>query len=203
MTDSVAAFGFRIKSGWAALVLVGGPPDAPTLLDRKKVDLSDPTDAELRQPYHASTGVGLTDSATLGRRLKAIERYSSQSLARVVSHCKQAGHTLCGAGLVVGSDVDPDRIGNQHIRAHALEGRLFRRMVEEGMARGGLPCSAWVERTLFGAAAGQLGRSEAQVKKTVTELGRRASGGWRSDDKTAAVAAWLMLAARVLRERRV
>lgn len=173
--------------------LLGGPSQAPHLLDRRKVDLSDPADPELRQPYHAARGVGLAEGDTLARRLQAIEDFSQQSLSRVVGEYGNARNALCGAGLVVGSDVDPARIGNQHIRAHALEGRLFRRVVEAAMAGRGLSCSVWVERVLYGTAMQQLGRSEAQIKTVVTELGRGAIGGWRSDDKAAAVAAWLVL----------
>ncbi len=189
-----AGLGFRIKSGWATVVLLSGTPDAPELLDRRPVELSDPSHAELRQPYHAAMGVGLTDEATVRRRTEAIQRYSHDSLARLISDYRKEGIVLMGAGLVVGSDLDPERIGNQHIRAHALEGRLFRQVVQSAMDRAGLPCSAWVERTLYGAATQRLGRSEAQVRKAVTELGRpRPSGGWRSDDKMAAVAAWIVL----------
>jgi hypothetical protein len=188
-----AALGLRIKSGWAMAALLGGPSEAPRLLDRCKVDLSDPADPELRQPYHAARGVGLAEGDTLARRLQAIEDFSQQSLSRMVGEYERAGNALCGAGLVVGSDVDPARIGNQHIRAHALEGRLFRRVVEAAMAGRGLSCSVWVERVLYGTAMQQLGRSEAQIKTVVTELGRGAIGGWRSDDKAAAVAAWLVL----------
>jgi hypothetical protein len=173
--------------------LLGGPSEAPQLLDRRKVDLSDPADPALRQPYHAARGVGLAEGDTLARRLRAIEDFSERSLSRVVGEYKRAGNELCGAGLVIGSDVDPARIGNQHIRAHALEGRLFRRVVEAAMARLGLSCSSWVERVLYDTAKQQLGRSEVQIKTAVTELGRAAIGGWRSDDKAAAVAAWLVL----------
>ena len=35
------------------------------------------------------------------------------------------------AALVVGSQIDPANIANPHIRAHALEGRLFRSAVAE------------------------------------------------------------------------
>jgi hypothetical protein len=188
-----AGLGFRIKSGWTTVVLLGGTADGPELLDRRRVELSDPAHAELRQPYHAAMGVGLTDEVTVKRRTEAIQRYSDDSLTRMVSDFRNGGIVLTGAGLVVGSDLDPERIGNQHIRAHALEGRLFRQVVETAMARAGLPYSAWVERTLYGAAVQQLGQSEAQIRKAVTELGRRPSGGWRSDDKMAAVAAWLVL----------
>jgi hypothetical protein len=173
--------------------LLGGPSQAPHLLDRRKVDLSNPAAPELRQPYHAARGVGLAEGDTLARRLQAIEDFSQQSLSRVVGEYGNARNALCGAGLVVGSEVDPARIGNQHIRAHALEGRLFRRVVEAAMAGRGLSCSVWVERVLYGTAMQQLGRSEAQIKTVVTELGRGAIGGWRSDDKAAAVAAWLVL----------
>lgn len=173
--------------------LLAGPSEAPRLLDRRKVDLSDPGDPALRQPYHAARGVGLAEGDILARRLHAIEDFSQQSLSRVVGEYESAGNALCGAGLVIGSDVDPARIGNQHIRAHALEGRLFRRVVEAEMARRRLSCSAWVERVLYSTAMQQFGRSEVQIKTMVTELGRDAIGGWRSDDKAAAVAAWLVL----------
>jgi hypothetical protein len=188
-----AALGLRIKSGWAMAALLAGPSEAPRLLDRRKVDLSDPGDPALRQPYHAARGVGLAEGDILARRLHAIEDFSQQSLSRVVGEYESAGNALCGAGLVIGSDVDPARIGNQHIRAHALEGRLFRRVVEAEMARRRLSCSAWVERVLYSTAMQQFGRSEVQIKTMVTELGRDAIGGWRSDDKAAAVAAWLVL----------
>lgn len=98
------------------------------------------------------------------------------------------------AALVVGSDVDPDRIANQHIRAHAREGRLFRRVVEEAVRREGLACSIWIERALSGVAADRLERSEQDVKRAAAALGRAVAGGWRSDDKVAAVGAWIALA---------
>ena len=36
---------------------------------------------------------------------------------------RAAGHEVRSAGLVVGSEIDPAKITNPHIRAHALEGR--------------------------------------------------------------------------------
>jgi hypothetical protein len=192
MTD-VAALGFRIKSGWATAVLLGGPADVPHLLDRRRVDLSDPAEAVLRQPYHEAMGVGLTDNATLTRRIKAIEQYSRQSLSCVVIEYRRLARDLCGAGLVVGSDADPERIANQHIRAHASEGRLFRRVVQEAAEQEGLRCSIWVEKSVHQAASQAVGLTERQLKELLTRLGRQTNGGWRSDDKLAALAAWLVL----------
>ena len=37
-----AALGFRVKSGWAAVVLVTGPVGSPVLRDNRMIDLSEP-----------------------------------------------------------------------------------------------------------------------------------------------------------------
>src|SRR5205823_11690442 len=37
-----ATLGFRVKSGWAAAVLLAGPVESPQLLDRRVVQLCDP-----------------------------------------------------------------------------------------------------------------------------------------------------------------
>ncbi len=80
------------------------------------------------------------------------------------------------------------------MRAHALEGRLYRDVVEEGLAAAGLRCELLLERDLYSRAAERLGLRESALKKTVTELGRGVAGGWRAESKAAALAAWLTLA---------
>ena len=196
MIAARVVFGFRIKSGWATAVLLGGDVQRPQLMDRRAVDLSDPAHPELRQPHHAAMGRALADAVVFAQRKQAIEEYSRRSLSLVIGHYKDRGYSICGAGLVVGSDTDPDSIGNQHIRAHALEGRLFRQVVEDAMRCEGLACSIWTERQLYPAAASRLERSEADIKKTVTELGRGTCGGWRADEKAATVAAWLVVSSQ-------
>src|SRR5882762_8735351 len=58
---SLAALGFRVKSGWAAAVLLTGPVRSPQLCDVQRIDLSDPQLSETRQPYHAAMGKLETD----------------------------------------------------------------------------------------------------------------------------------------------
>jgi hypothetical protein len=83
-----------------------------------------------------------------------------------------AGHPLRGVGLVVGSLIDPERIANDHIRIHALEGQLFRRVVADAATRGRLPCSTWRDRDLYALAAGTLKQPERALRDRVTALGR-------------------------------
>jgi hypothetical protein len=63
-----AALGFRVKSGWAAVVLLTRLADAPQLAHVNRVELSDPRLPETRQPYHATTGKLETDFRIVNRR---------------------------------------------------------------------------------------------------------------------------------------
>src|SRR5438128_9731101 len=62
-----ATLGFRVKSGWAAAVLLAGPGESPQLLDRRVVQLCGPTVPECKQPYHAKMGRLQRDEARVER----------------------------------------------------------------------------------------------------------------------------------------
>lgn len=187
------ALGFRVKSGSATVVLLAGPVSAPRLVDRRRIDLSDPSVPDSRQPYHAGFGTAEGSVRKIARLVQVVEKHAYRSVAGALRDYRAMGFQPLSAGLVVGSEIDPEVIANPHIRAHASEGRLFRRATEDALRRLGLSCSTWVERSLYAGAARDLGQPEDRIRKVVAELGRGMSGGWRSDDKTAAVAAWLGL----------
>jgi hypothetical protein len=196
-----------VKSGWAATVLLIGSPASPRLAGSDRIDLSDPAIPESRQPYHAGFGTARGSGAELTRLVGSVRRFGARSVKSVIKTYATAGPALTGAGVVVGSLIDPGRIANQHIRIHALEGQLFRQVVEQALASGGLSCSIWRERDIYGAAAEALHQTEPRIRSTLAALGRGIGGPWRAEQKTAAVAAWLVLAAAgrppVVRKNRV
>src|SRR6202166_5474157 len=49
-----AALGFRVHSGWAALVAVAGPLAAPAVLARRRIELIDDASPGGAQPFHAA-----------------------------------------------------------------------------------------------------------------------------------------------------
>jgi hypothetical protein len=114
----------------------------------------------------------------------------------VIREYQTGGHRLLGAGVVVGSLIDPAKIANEHIRIHALEGRLFRGVVKDAATRSKLACSIWRERDLYEVAAGILNRPEPELRVLVAALGRAVAGSWRAEHKAAALSAWLVLAKR-------
>jgi hypothetical protein len=195
------AIGFTVKSGWACAVLLAGPTSSPRLVDSCRVELSDPAIPEARQPYHAGFGTARSAGPDLQRLVASVEHYGSRSVTRVIERYHPAGHDLRGAGVVVGSTGEPERISNAHIRIHALEGRLFRRVLEEAAARSQLPCSVWRERDLYASAPGMLGQPEQALRGAVTSMGRTVGGPWRAEQKAAALAAWLVLAGHTSRRK--
>ena len=80
-----AAPGFRVKSGWAAAVLLTGPIGSPALRDNRMIDLSDPRVPETRQPYHATFGQLETDAKKINRRTDIVHRITKQSITDLLS----------------------------------------------------------------------------------------------------------------------
>lgn len=191
---TATAIGFRVKSGWAMTVVVSGPVAAPTVLDVRRVDLSDPRVPESIQPFHqALERPGAGGSKAVTRLVTVVRDYSRSAVGAMLKEIG-ARTPLIGAGVVVGSQVDPASIGNDHIRAHAEEGRLFREAVVEAATDAGLTSIVISEKQLFAKAVATLERSEAELKQDLIALGRNISGGWRSEQKGAALAAWIVLA---------
>ena len=181
-----SALGFRVKSGWATTVLLAGPAKAPRVVDRRVTLLADPGDPEARQPFHAGLDTHESRAAQAVKRLvKAVERFAHRSVATLIAEYRAAGYRVRGAGIVVGSLVDPASIANDHIRAHAEEGRLFRVVVERAVRARRLPVRVVREKELYA--------TEARFRRRVAALGEAIEGPWRAEEKAAALAAWRML----------
>jgi len=188
------AVGFRIKSGWATTVLLAGPAKAPRVVDRRVTLLADPDDPETRQPFHAGLDTHESRAVPAVKRLvKAVERFAHRSIAGLIAEYRAAGHRIRGAGIVVGSLVDPASIANDHIRAHAEEGRLFRVVVEQALRAHRLPVRVHREKELYATAGRALGEAAARIKSRVATLGEAVDGHWRAEEKAAALGAWMAL----------
>jgi len=189
-----AALGFRVKSGWAMAVLIGGSASEPVVVDRRRIELADASVPESIQPFHAALDLPKAAGAKVVARLvKVVERYSQHAMADLMNRYRAAGHRITAAGIVVGSIVDPKTIKNDHIRAHAEEGRLFRVAVQNALKLYRLTATATPEKELIAKAVKALGTSEQKLKAYLVDIGKPLDGSWRAEDKTAALAAWLAL----------
>jgi len=188
-----AALGFRVKSGWAAAVLLTGSARSPQLCDVQRIDLSDPRFPETRQPYHAAMGKLETDARKINRRVRVVRSIAQRSIAILLDGYRQNGYSIRRAALVVGSRIDPASIANPHIRAHALEGQLFRSVLQESLHAHRILSDVLIERDAYAQAAVQVKQSNENVRRVIQNFGRDTEAPWRAEQKLAAVAAWVAL----------
>lgn len=191
---SAAAVGFRIRSGRAIAVLLAGSRKAPSILDCREVTLADPAVPASVQPYHAALRQHrLTNMRAAERLVQVVERASEQSVAALLVDYRALTAPILNGAVVVGSLIDPEKIANQHMRAHALEGRLFRVVVEQALAAAGVTVFPILERSAYETVASSLSRTPDELKQAVTLMGKTRSGPWRADEKLATVGAWAAL----------
>jgi hypothetical protein len=187
-----AAVGFTIKSGWAAVVLVTGSAADPVVAWSRRVEISDPEEPDAKQPFHAGFGTARGAGDELRRLVASVKSYGRKSIGRTLRECEDA-HVIRGVGVVAGSLIDPKSIANDHIRIHAMEGRLFRTVVIGAAEARGLACHVHRERDLSAAAAKKLNKPEPAIRRTLAAIGRGIDGGWRAEQKAAALSAWMLL----------
>jgi hypothetical protein len=187
------ALGFRVKSGQAIAVALSGNSSAPTPLMRALVALSDPEIEQTKQPYHAGFGTAQDDAAVVARLTSIVRGCARRSVDALLSDSRVAGRSCRAAALVVGSVIDPETVGNPHIRAHANEGRLFRSALQEALEAHDLRCDVFLEKGLADRAAAKLHRSGSEIRRVVDGFGRALGSPWRAEEKAAAAAAWVAL----------
>jgi hypothetical protein len=189
-----AALGFRVKSGWAMAVLLVGPRNAPRLVKCQAVLLSDPEIPQSKQPCHGALRLPEKEGQTLTKKLRRIVAGAAKkSVHELLEQASKQGHAVVGAGLVVGSLVDPATLHNEHIRAHGREGQLFRTVLEDALGEQGIPCQVLLEKTAYITASAALGKSPTDTKQMIAGLGELQEGSWRAEEKLAALAAWMAL----------
>src|SRR6266576_2265513 len=124
------------------------------------------------------------------------ETFRNRHLQYFLKGYQQKGFRIRRASLVVGSQIDPAKIANPHIRAHALEGQLFRSAMEQTLQDHKVRTDVLLERDAYPSVAARLRQSSNDVKRTIQDLGRSAPakrGPWRAEQKLAAVAALFAL----------
>ena len=189
-----AGLGFRVKSGWTMIVLVSAS-SPPKVIDRRRVDLSDPAVPDSVQPFHAGLDLPKAVAAkAVARLVRCVERFSERAIAELIEHYRAGGHRIVSAGIVVGSTVDPQTIRNDHIRAHAEEGRLFRVVIENALKLSRLKSAVTREKDLIGEGTKRLGISEQRLRTELAKMGKAVEGSWRAEEKAATLAALMALA---------
>ena len=192
-----AAVGFRVHSGWTALVAVALEKGVPTVLRRQRVQLVETFSYKFRQPYHTAEKMRLEEAGKFisGVRTQA-ESFAYRTLHAVQVDLEKQGYHLDRGGLLLASGKplpELEKILLSHALIHTADGELFREVLRGASARCGLRLTCTKERELLEHCAEAFSLRPLELLRRVTELGRPFGSPWSQDEKFATLASWLVL----------
>jgi hypothetical protein len=180
------AAGFKAHSGWAALVVIGSSKGGFVVIDRRRIELIEPGETWAKQPYHAAEGLASDEARRLVRRgIDTAHRIAEQEMQAFAKRSTDAGHDIAGCAVLVGTPMPEwtiEQILAVHVRMHKAEGVLFPAALTAAAAACGLNVSTIPEKTL-----------PATYDDTLARLGKSVGPPWGKDQKTAALAAMIVL----------
>ncbi len=194
-----AALGFRVHSGWAAVVAVSGSLTAPEVTGRWRIEMATPEIPGSKQPYHAAEKLELKEAEQFLLRCTN----SSVSLARTaIGDCihdtSEKGLEVSHCGVLLASRRPLGILAvilASHALIHSAEGEFFRNVVMDACEHHGLQVIAVKEKELLSRSLDKLQISQEALDRHLSSIGRSIGPPWREDEKLAMLVAWLALAA--------
>ena len=193
-----AAVGFRVHSGWSALVAVSLENGVPTILTRERVHLVETFSYKYRQPYHTGEKMPLEKArAFIGGVLAEAKRLATRAIRSTQAELGKQGYQVerCALLLASGKTLPSlDRILLSHALIHTADGELFREALRGAFAQCGLEMTCIKDRELLDRGGQILRTDRDKLLRRMTELGSAFGSPWTQDEKYAGLAAWLVLA---------
>jgi hypothetical protein len=193
-----AALGFRVHSGWAAAVVLGGPVDAPVVIDRRKIQLVKVFSYAYRQPYHTAEKMTPKDGKEFICGIQSdAKRLALASLRSLQADLEEGDFEIVRSALLLASGrtlPGLEQILASHALIHTADGELFRDSLRAACARCHLPVEGIREKELFETASQAFSIQVVALKRRVAAFGKALGPPWSQDEKFAALGAWLSLA---------
>ena len=191
-----AAVGFRVHSGWSAVVAVCLEKGKPVVLHRQRQQLVETFTYRFRQPYHTGERMAPEEAREFieGVRDKGRE-LAYRAIRGLQAELAEGGHQLKRGALLLAAGKplpELEKILASHALIHTADGELFRECLRHASERCGLWVVTMRERELLAEAEKALRVRQPALLRRVTELGRPFGAPWSQDEKLATLAAWLV-----------
>jgi hypothetical protein len=192
-----AALGFRVHSGWTALVAVSLGDGSPQILLRERPRLVKTFTREFCQPYHAAERKPLAEA---GAFIASVESEAAHLAGEAIDDASRRlgrqGYELDRCSLLLASGrplPDLAHILASHALIHTADGELFRKaLLGAGKSRG-LAMFSLKENALLETASQTLSQPSDRITKRLTALGAGLGPPWSQDEKFSTLTAWLAL----------
>jgi hypothetical protein len=195
-----AAIGIRVHSGWGALVAVSMAAGAVEFVDRRRVAVTDPGMRGASQPYHFAEELEILEARKyLDNCTAASARLAVEGIRDLVQQLERREFQIVCSGILLASGRPlpslPEILAS-HAMIHAAEGELFRNVFRGALEQLQIPVVEFRERDLSEEVKAVFGSAASRIQRSIAALGRSVGPPWTSDQKTAALAACIVLAGK-------
>jgi hypothetical protein len=193
-----AAIGIRVHSGWGALVAMSGQHGSEEIIERRKIVIIDPKAAGVTQPYHYVEEMELRAAERhLAKCAAESRRLALEALRQLSAQLRERSYSLVGSAILLSSArplPDLDEVLGSHALIHTAEGEFFRHAFRQALERLEIPITGIRERELDDCAQKVFGKDASGIHQRIDGMGRSLGPPWTKDEKTAALAAAIVLA---------
>lgn len=193
-----AAIGVSVHSGWGVVVIMAGQRGQEEVLLRRRLVIIDSKIAGSIQPYHYVVKKEIHAAEThLVRCATESGHLALEALTGISAELRERGFLLKSAAILLSSArplPDLDEILASHALIHTAEGEFFRQSFRSAFEKLKIPVTGIRARDLDDYAVKAFGKDASAIQKRIDEMGRSLGAPWTKDEKTAALAAAIVLA---------
>jgi len=179
-------------------VAVSNSAGTVEVIDRRRVAITSPGTPGANQPYHFAENVELPEAEKfLGNCFAASNRLAIAAVRGVVGELHGRQYRVVGSAVLLasGRPLPPlSKILASHALIHAAEGEFFREAFSKGCESLGLSVTGFRERNLDECVQTTFGKAATRMWQQISTLGRSLGPPWTKEQKTAALAALVLLA---------
>ena len=192
-----AAIGVRMHSGWGALVAVSQSAGTIEVIDRRRITLTTPGAPGAIQPYHFAKDLELPAAEKFIEDCFAgSKRLAAAVIQDVVNELRARKYRVVASAVILasGRPLPPlAKILAAHPLLHAAEGEFFREAFSKACESLDIPVTGLRQRDLEERARKTLGKAATRISQQISAAGRSLGPPWTTDQKTATLAALLVL----------
>ncbi len=187
--------GVKAHIGWATGIAIHLTDGGPQVLLNTRLELSDPSVPETREPYHQAAEVSLKEATRIidvARKAMALRAY--EQLLACNDLLREQDAQIGVVAVLQGSGRLPVDLADSiksHTQVHIAEGEETRNVIIKSGERLGIVSTRLVEKTLMKQAADCLALDATSIESILAGLKETAGRPWRQEHKLAALAAWL------------
>jgi hypothetical protein len=193
--SAVAVLGFRPHTYWTAAVALAGEPDAPHVIERRKIVFAA---GQERFVYHQVAEMGASAAAARIAKVRSATTISAaRGIAELAATVGEAGFTVRLAVVPTGRARTAPTFADivkSHTAIHAAEGDFYRDVVAGACGGLGLNVSRLAERNLLLEASRSLGVHAITLESRLRTMGHDLGPPWSEDQRLATLAAWVGIA---------